>query len=284
MAEFQALEAEKSIAVRIAEQLVIRIRSGDFPVGTKLPSEMELARQFGVSRPSVREALGALQFVGYIDSTRGSGSQVTSREPVVDHTGLAPAEVAPRDVLRLFEARLLIEPQVAALAARNPDLEKLEEAEDLIEGMGLVVNRSTLYGETDLRVHRAIATVCQNSFMTASALKLLDVMASPQLRDTRVQAWRNRVLPPLWGCQHTDIVTAIRGRNAATAAAATWDHLVSSARNALTVLAVDSSVDDAMVTSFKQFLDSGPESPDIASAGPRSHRTGGQSHARNVEK
>lgn len=283
MAEFQALQSEKSIAVRIAEQLVTRIRSGDFPIGTKLPSETELARQFGVSRPSVREALGALQFVGYIDSTRGSGSQVTSREPVVDHSGLAPAKVAPRDVLRLFEARLLIEPQVAALAAQDPDLDQLEEATDLIEGMSLVVNRSTLYGETDLRVHRAIAAVCQNSFMTASALKLLDVMASPQLRDTRVQAWQNRLLPPLWGCQHTDIVTAIRERDAVTAATATWDHLVSSARNALTVLSADPSVSDATVGDFNQFLDRGPLLPDNAPVGPRPHHTGGRNHARTVK-
>lgn len=256
VSDFRLLERDRSISLRIAEQVAARIVTGEFPVGTKLPAETELARQFGVSRPSVREALGALQFVGYIDSVRGSGSHVISLERAV-HTGPIPAEVSPRQILRLFEARLLIEPQVAALAAREPDIERLEQAEELIEGMNLVVSEGTIHGETDLRVHRALSHVCQNSFMRASALSLLDIAASPHLRTAREQAWNNRLLPPIWGAQHRAIAEAIRGRDALTAADATWDHLASSTLNALNLVAQDPSVHPVDIDRLKSWLEEG---------------------------
>lgn len=280
MTEFQPLSPDRSIAVRIAEQIAGRIQAGEFPVGTKLPAETELARQFGVSRPSVREALGALQFVGYIDSVRGSGSRVISAERMVEQSGTLLPEVTPREVLRLFEARLVIEPQVAAVAARDPDMDKLDRAESLIEGMSLVVSEPTLHGETDLRVHRALTEVCKNNFLRASAVHLLDVVASPQLRETRHQAWSNRVLPPIWGEQHREVVEAIRSRDAETAAMATWDHLASSTLNALTILASDPSVDAEAIDNLKSFLDDGPLGRVASRAGSPIARQEARSRAR----
>ncbi|MGB3829614.1 MAG: FadR/GntR family transcriptional regulator [Ornithinimicrobium sp.] len=257
MAEFQALERNRSMSVRIAEKIVARIQSGEFGLGTRLPSETELARQFGVSRPSVREAFGALQFVGYIDSVRGSGTRVMSVTPHLDRSG-TPAEVTPEGILRFFEARLLLEPQVAAVAARDPDLDKLTEAEELIDAMELVVHEPTLHGETDLRVHRALAEVCRNSFLAEPVLRLLDVLVSPPLRPTRNQAWANRELPPIWHGQHRETVRAIRDRDIQAAAESTWRHLASSSRNALTVIGRDPSVDPRVIETFTACLNEGP--------------------------
>jgi len=109
---FESLERSRPMSVRIAEHVVDRIQSGEFPLGMRLPSETELARQFGVSRPSVREALGALQFVGYVDSVRGSGTRVVRLTPQLDAPSSPPVISSP-EILRFFEARLLLEPQVA---------------------------------------------------------------------------------------------------------------------------------------------------------------------------
>lgn len=282
VAQFESLERNRSIAVRIAEQIVARIQAGEYTLGTRLPSETELARQFGVSRPSVREALGALQFVGYVDSVRGSGSRVVSLTPNLP-TGETPVEVTPLDVLRFFEARLLLEPQVAAAAARDPDLDKLDSAEELIEGMGLVVHEPTLHGETDLRVHRALAQVCRNTFLTDPVLRLLDVLVSPPLRPTREQAWADRELPPIWEGQHIETVQAIRDRDALAAAEATWAHLVSSARNALTVVGRDPSVEARVIDSFTALLDQGPFGSATLLAGHSSPREGGGPGVRSVK-
>ncbi|MGB3186643.1 MAG: FCD domain-containing protein [Ornithinimicrobium sp.] len=282
MAEFASLQRDAPIAVRMAEQIIARIRTGEYTVDTKLPSEVELARQFGVSRPSVREALGALQFVGYIDSVRGSGSRVVSLTPNASPAEV-PIDVTPREILRFFEARLMLEPQVAAGAARDPDFDKLTQAEELIQGMGLVVHEPTLHGETDLRVHRALAEVCRNTFLTDPVLRLLDVLVSPALRSTRTQAWAHRELPPIWEGQHEETVQAIRERDALAAAESTWRHLVSSARNALTVAARDPSVETRVIDDFSALLDEGPFGSATVLARRSAHRDGGASHIRTIK-
>lgn len=281
VAEFPSLERNPSVSVRIAEQIVSRIHSGDFPVGTRLPAETELARQFGVSRPSIREALGALQFVGYIESVRGSGTRVINRNA---EQATAPVDLTATQVLRLFEARLLLEPQVAAAAARDPDLSKLALAEELIEGMGLVVHEPALHGDTDLRVHRALAEVCRNDFLVEPVRRLLDVVASPALEPTRDRAWAHRELPPIWERQHREIAQAIRARDAARAVEATWEHLASSARNALSVVAAHPDVEPSVIEGFVALLDDGPyAAATILTRRPR--RAGdGPAHVRSVDE
>ena len=70
---FERVRPRKVTAVA-AEQILAAIRSGDYPLGSKLPSEFELAEQMGVSRPSIREALSALQAMSIIESRPGSGN------------------------------------------------------------------------------------------------------------------------------------------------------------------------------------------------------------------
>lgn len=268
-------EAAQSTSVRIAEKIVARIEAGEYPLGRKLPAETQLARQFGVSRPSVREALGALQFVGYIDSVRGSGTRVIStsrtRRPQA-----GPAGFTSREILQLFEARLMLEPSVAAVAARDPDLDNLERAEDLIEGMALVINEPTLHGETDLLVHRAMAEVCRNAFLRQSLLGLLDVAASDQLASIRTQAWADRELPQVWGGQHEQIVRAIRERDVTSAAEASWEHVASSARNALAVVAKDPGLEPSAVDRLVAVLEGG------VFATPSGYRPTGAQPSQNV--
>ncbi|MGB7447492.1 MAG: FadR/GntR family transcriptional regulator [Ornithinimicrobium sp.] len=278
---FESLERSRPMSVRIAEHVVDRIQSGEFPLGMRLPSETELARQFGVSRPSVREALGALQFVGYVDSVRGSGTRVISLTPQLDPpTG--PPEVTPREVLRFFEARLLLEPQVAAMAARDPDLDRLAEAEKLIEAMELVAHEPALHGETDLRVHRALSQACHNTFATEPVLRLLDVLASPALNAVRQQAWGERELPPIWHGHHRETVQAIRTHDPRAAAESTWRHVASSARNALAVVADDPGVDEQAKGQFVALLEAGPLTFGGPSTQPTSHLEGGRRSVRVV--
>lgn len=243
--------------VRLAEIIMARITSSEYAVGEKLPAEKELARQFGVSRPSVREALRALQFVGYIDSVRGSGTRVISRSGT-QGIKTRTAAVTATDILQLFEARIVLEPQVAAIAARDPDLDNLERAEGLVSGMGLVINEPTLQGETDLLVHRGIAQVCRNVFLRQSLIDLLDAAGSDQLASVRNHAWGGPELPRVWENQQQRIVRAIRDRDERTAAAASWEHVASSARNALAVVSTEPELDQQTVDRLVTMLDRGP--------------------------
>jgi len=206
---------------------------------------------------------------------------VVSRSPRLDTTGKTP-EVTPRGVLHFFEARLLSEPQVAAMAARDPDLDRLAEAERLIDAMELVAHEPGLHGETDLSVHRALAHACRNPFVAEPVLRLLDVLVTPALRATRHHAWADPDLPPLWHGQHRETVEAIRRREPQAAAQSTWRHLESAARNALVVAAAEPSVDNQTERDFLAFLDAGPYAFGLPPSGLQAGADEGRSHVHSV--
>lgn len=258
MGVIEPMSRQASLPVRIAQQVLELIEDGTFDVGAKLPSEMELARRFGVSRPSVREALGALQFAGHVESVRGSGTRVTrSHDPIGADADISQ-EMTANMALDLFEARLLVEPQVAALAAQNPVVDKIDDAAELVEGMHLVVHQDGVHAETDLRIHRAIAQICPNTLMRARVVQLIDLAASPALESVRSQAWDQKLLPPIWGGQHQEVLNAIVSRDPVAAAHATWVHLVSATLSALDVLATDPDIDGAALLRVQTLAHSGP--------------------------
>ena len=131
----------KRLYRQIAEQLRQAIGQGEFAPGARLPAERDLARQLGVSRPSLREALIALEIEGVIEVRIGSGIYVLDlgRGPAKRHPQEAATEWGP---LQLTRARELVEGEVAALAARHAkksDIAAIEQAlqqmrEDVVAG------------------------------------------------------------------------------------------------------------------------------------------------------
>ncbi|WP_082721495.1 FadR/GntR family transcriptional regulator [Burkholderia latens] len=112
----------------IAERIAKRIRSGEFPVGARLPAESDLAAGLQVSRSSVREALLALELSGYVEVRVGSGVYVKGTRCSEGGNPMAAVSVAARDIAgndrdfgtcALPATRLLVEPECAALAALN---------------------------------------------------------------------------------------------------------------------------------------------------------------------
>src|SRR5690606_39539088 len=97
---------------RVANAIVARIRSGKYPRGERLPPERELAEEFGVSRPTVREAMIALEIRGIVEARRGSGIYVVDTAP--PDTSSNEQDIGPFEVT---EARRLFDGEAAALAA-----------------------------------------------------------------------------------------------------------------------------------------------------------------------
>src|SRR3954470_17031352 len=110
----------------VAERLAAEIRAGAFAPGERLPAERELARRLGVGRASVREAIAALQLQGIVETRPGSGTFVVDVPPTAD----LPHDASPSDLL---EARELIEPAIARLAAQRGHRDRSAEA--LLEAM-----------------------------------------------------------------------------------------------------------------------------------------------------
>ncbi|MGC4962769.1 FadR/GntR family transcriptional regulator [Gordonia sp. DT218] len=116
--------APRSVPEDVYEQIVEGVLSGDLPAGDTLPSERELARVLGVSRPAVREALRRVAGAGLVSIRQGQGTRVL--DPVVaGGLDLLPrllvrnGQLVPEVVRSIVEARALIGPKVAELAARR---------------------------------------------------------------------------------------------------------------------------------------------------------------------
>jgi len=163
----QAIEPRR-LYLQIAGQLRSLIEAGEFPPGSRLPAERDLAKQLGVSRPSLREALIALEVEGYVDVRPGSGILVTARE----HT--APDELGGEGPLEIIRARCLIEAEVAAEAAphmKSKDLTMLEQLHREMEnGAADAVTRLA----ADRRFHLSIAAKLGNNVLLRLLTELLD--------------------------------------------------------------------------------------------------------------
>lgn len=232
---FTAVRRARHVSGHIADQIEARIADGTLAIGQRLPTEAELAQEFGVSRPTVREGLAALQFVGLVESRRGYGTVVVARsaEPGTGQLRAGgprqgrPALASLGQALDLFETRLILEPAAMAIAAGDPDLAALEAAEELINGMDVAVDDPALHASTDIRVHRALLGVCRNEILRESAGELLDLVLDPMLTPARAHAWSSHDRPQDWAEQHRAVLDALRAGDAAAARAFSGAHLVS---------------------------------------------------------
>ncbi|MFD7161434.1 FadR/GntR family transcriptional regulator [Kribbella sp. NPDC059898] len=146
----------RSAAAQVADQLVLGIREGR--VLDRLPTEREMAERFGVSRPTIREALAALELAGLVRSQRGSGTVVIATPAQVATWGL---EIIPPQV---FEARIAIEPHLAALAATKRYPEDIEELRQVLTVLEEEFAATHAY-QSDLAMHRAIARAARNPLL-----------------------------------------------------------------------------------------------------------------------
>src|ERR1700676_3411853 len=117
---FQAVATQR-LYQQVAQQISDLIRSGELPGGERLPAERDLAKRLGVSRPTIREAMVALEIAGFVEVRTGSGVYVRAAEASeTNHSADPPARFdsgpGPFDLLA---ARLIIEPEIAGVAARK---------------------------------------------------------------------------------------------------------------------------------------------------------------------
>lgn len=219
------------VSVRLAGAILDRIRGGEFSIGSRLPSEMDLSEAFGVSRPSVREALSALQFAGYVESRKGYGTVVI----VPRHHSGAPQgaaythqPISLANALDLLEARLTVEPAAVQLAATKPDADGVMEARTLLDGMWLALESPDLVGaETDLHFHAAIIKLCPNRILQAIALSLLEQAHTAAVIAIRRAAWANAEVLQEWAIQHEAMLSGIQAGDGRRAARALRAHLLS---------------------------------------------------------
>lgn len=167
--------ARKGLPDIVFERMLRAIKSGAYRPDERLPTEHELANEFEVSRPIIREALRRLREQGLIYSRRGAGSFVRAlglREPL----GFGQLENVA-DLLNCYEFRMTLEPAAAAAAAVRHDKESLAAIKRALELLRDATNRQAHREDADYQFHLAIARAAQNNYFSTAMEALKDHIA-----------------------------------------------------------------------------------------------------------
>ncbi|MFN0183488.1 MAG: FadR/GntR family transcriptional regulator [Aquabacterium sp.] len=211
---------------QIAGQLRALIDGGEFPAGSRLPPERDLASQLGVSRPSVREALIALEVEGRVEVRMGSGIWVTDGRGAEARAAAARAATG-EGPLETIRARQLIESELAALAARRASPALVKGLREALASMRRDAAAGRQPTEGDRRFHLLVAEAADNSVLLRVVTDLFDERHNPLFATLgghfeTAASWRLAL------AEHQAVVDAIAAGSAAAARAAMRRHLAQS--------------------------------------------------------
>ncbi len=210
----------RRLYLQVADQLLQLIASGALQPGDRLPSERDLANRFGVSRPTLREAMIALELAGSVEIRSGSGVYVTrgklSQLPQLRDSGAGPFEI--------LEARLCVEGETAALAAQRIDAAQLAGLETSLHEMALENQQEQGCESADQRFHEIIAEASGNSALAATVSWLWQLRMQSEISTLFHRRVRKEGIRPILA-DHEAIVEAIRQQDAGMARHAMQNHL-----------------------------------------------------------
>ncbi len=212
----------------IVAQLKELIAEGKLKPGDQLPSERELSEMFQVSRASVREAIRALESMGFIEIRQGEGTYIASSVETL-LASVASALLHQRDpLLQVFEARKILEPAIAALAAERATAQEVADLEVILTEQTQQIADGETGVEADTHFHSTLAEAAKNEVL----LRLNEAIVD-HLRETRERSLQTKGRPPRSLAGHREILAAIGSKDPARAQAAMLDHLETIEHNVL---------------------------------------------------
>jgi GntR family transcriptional repressor for pyruvate dehydrogenase complex len=208
----------RRLYLQIADQVRSLIAAGEFAAGSRLPAERELAKRFGVSRPTLREALIALEVQGYVDVRPGSGIVVTT--PTSAAADCSSAE-GPLEILR---ARILLEGEIAAEVAGIMKAKDIAALEEILDSMKTKTADEAARVDSDRQFHRYIAAKLANKVLLRIVMRLFDQRDTPVAQQfaadfDNAKTWTTVL------AEHRRIVTALAARDPEQARKAMREHL-----------------------------------------------------------
>src|SRR5450830_92227 len=216
----EAIEPQR-LYRQISDQLRKLIVDGEFPVGSRLPSERDLSVQLGVSRPSLREALIALEVEGYIEVHMGSGIYVCPPSPAPEGEIDLSTEEGP---LELIRARAMLEGEVAYAAAKHGKKAQIDAIAAALQQMIEHTNAGSNPLEADRLFHIRVAEATGNSVLVGLVTQLFDARLGPLFKrlhshfDT-VEVWKDAIN------EHARVMKALRAGDPELARAALRRHM-----------------------------------------------------------
>jgi DNA-binding FadR family transcriptional regulator len=201
-------------------------QDGTLRPGSKLPTERAFVEELAAPRSAVRRALDALERDGVVIRHVGRGTFLT--ESAMRGSGGAPADTSPAEIM---QARMALEPQVAALAAREATQTDIDRIAEILEAGGRSHDHEG-FENWDGKLHRAIAEAAHNGLL----MNMYDVLNACRALPVWGTRKRRAFTPDRRACyheEHTAIVDALRDRDPDSAQAEMRRHLIHVSNNLL---------------------------------------------------
>ena len=223
------LQRPDTLVERVVNAIRAEIDSGRLAAESRLPTEQQLAEQLNVSRSVVREAVAQLKADGVLIARRGLGSYI-SQTPSGTVFRFPGSQGRKPDLVQMFEMRLWIETQAAAIAARRRDADDLQRMAAALGTMEDPRSDFATASAADVAFHRAIAEASKNDYFVA----FHDFLGG-QLAAARRTAWENSATPAVGGSadalrEHRALYQAIADGDRQAAAGCAEAHLRASAK------------------------------------------------------
>ncbi|WP_026580905.1 FadR/GntR family transcriptional regulator [Bacillus sp. J33] len=218
----------KRVSDQIIEEIKNKIKSGEFPVNSKLPSENELAKMFNVSRVPIREALSALSSHGIVESVHGGGNWVRPKpiEKLLDQPLIEV--ISYKQIMELLETRIILETKAAALAAKRhdqDDLNKIYQAQEML--FKELNDPDKINDEADFLFHRSILYSTKNEVLIKTLENLSEIyyraLKATLTINTKIKGKKKQVYE-----EHQSILKAISLRDHESAEKLMHTHLSNS--------------------------------------------------------
>jgi DNA-binding FadR family transcriptional regulator len=218
MSEILTMHSELSVAA--AKRLREMIIENGMQPGEKLSNETELAKMFGVSRSTIREAIKLLIAENVVEIQRGKGTFITMQPGLVrDPLGLDfTNQVKLLD--NLLETRMMIEPQIAFLAAERANAENLAQIAEIIAKAQAEESKKSNYVSYDVAFHRAVAECSQNDVLHRILPIICESIHAGYFATADVQGTHERAI-----ASHINIFKAIQARDSERAKSETEKHI-----------------------------------------------------------
>lgn len=211
----------------IVEQIKNLIEEGKLKPGDRMPSERDLASEFQISRPTVREALTALEVLGFIEIKSGVGTFVCNK-PQNDNDlhSIEEELLKSTSPSALFEARMIIEPLLARLASQRATEEDIHEMIELLEKAdGLSTDQWEEFEELDVAFHSLIAKASNNQVLYKFEESVNHERMGILWKELKARDMHNKGYIEKYKTEHYAIVNAIKSRNSEAAERLTREHL-----------------------------------------------------------
>lgn len=217
--------------VSIGRDLIEQLKTSKYQVGDRLPTERDIAEQFGVSRTTIRDAIIMLELQGLVDVRKGSGVYVISLPDDVSsqysssHNSASNYDINDIGTFEMLQARQLLESNIAEFAATNITGVQVNRMKQVLDAERLALESGTQEYNHDKDFHILIAEATQNNY-------LIEVAQA---------AWERRTGSKMWAQLHTHIddteyrtqfiedhakiLSALQKKNPAQAKEAMWQHM-----------------------------------------------------------